>query len=108
MENNKITKNIRKTLRAIAKSLPPMVHKNEKVMQRVAGSTLIENGVTKSKAVGAIYADKYYAQEIPKDVNHYNEIEKAYIKLGKVGVFKYCQSINAIVNPPAEETKQIA
>lgn len=95
MENNIITKRIRKDLAKIAKGLPECFHKD--IFERVK--------------VGVVDKRTIRVQNQQKPVNHKKQLEVAYSKSGRLGVFEYCKGIQDIVDQsaaPEAEVKQTA
>lgn len=92
----KLTKHDRRLIAKIAKSLPSMNHKHETVRQIVRGSSVLDRNplATLGDTGTPISANKSYVTgDIPKEVNHKKELEKAFLKYGEIGLATYQKSI---------------
>lgn len=93
---NKITKQDRKLISKVAKSLPKMYHKDEKVKHIVHGSAILDKNPlatvgTSSQEVQA--NKKYISGEVNKEVNHRKALEKMFLQHGDVGIALYQKQI---------------
>ena len=92
----RLTKTDRKLISKIAKSLPKMVSKTETVKIILSGESILERDplATIGKTANSILPHKkYLSGDIPKEINHRKELEKAFLKFGDMGIYSYQRSI---------------
>lgn len=97
MENEyKVTKAVKKEIKAAVKNLPPMWYKDRHNPTKVRGSTLIAKGVTTIRGGGAVSEKGWYIQNVPIKFDHQKNAEKEYQEGGILAltayVVKYTQS----------------
>lgn len=88
----KITKQDRKLIAKVAKSLPKMQHSNETIKRVVHGTSILNRNpiATVGSTTNPVKANKLYISgDIPKDVNHRKELEKMFIRFGHIGIEVY-------------------
>lgn len=105
----RLSKEVKRNLRKIAKNLPVCYDKSKKVLQSVKGSTLIDAGLLKAKDKSDIKPEKYYVCPVSKEINHYNELEKVFKEFGQSGVETYIKAVYASIhNVEVKETEEAA
>lgn len=86
-----LSKDTRKQLRKISKNLPRCYDKTQTILVQLPGT------------------DKKYFKPQPKEVNHYNELEKIYSQFGQSGVESYIKAVYASIhNVEVKETEEAA
>lgn len=98
-KNRTLDKKDREALQKIADRLPRVEiptkdGKGIPAVQAVFGSQLIEKGINEVEGKKVV-PGKRYANKLPNaSVNHFNELEKAFLRNGMDGVNSYVDKVN--------------
>jgi hypothetical protein len=101
-----MTKQDRRLIAKVAKTLPKMVHQTETVKLAMRGQSLINHGVPELKNGDTVNPNKLYlaAKGVPKEINHRKELEKMFLKYGDVGIASYQKKILELNQSHANQT----